>query len=170
MFKEQKGFFPFICKIFGLILFVYPPFVALIEYIPKLYSSFTLENVSISILASATFLLFPIWISLFLLKMFPKIQITEQGIKYLSFPIQTKLIKWDEMEGLVRFRNGFAALIFDKKGLILLNGLYYYKLYGMIVKAYKPVIILSPNILTQTQLLDVLKANNISGSGNRVFE
>lgn len=93
--------------------------------------------------------------------MFPKIKLTEQGIKYLSFPLTIRLIKWDEVESLVYFRNGYAALILQKKVLSVLNGLYYNKLYGMIVRAFDPVIFIAPNILEQSELLANLSERKI---------
>jgi len=91
MYKSQKGFFPFICTIAGLMLFVYPTFIALVNGIYKLYSDFSFANLILRILASLLVLSFPLGISFFLLKMFPKIRVFEDGIQYLSFPLSINI-------------------------------------------------------------------------------
>jgi hypothetical protein len=168
MFKNQKGFFPVISKVLGLIIFAYPTFIVLVNTIHDVYSNFTLSDTILRLIADMIVLVIPIWVSQFLLSLFPSIKITEQGVKYLSFPIRTNLIKWDEIDSIVRFRNGYAAVVFNKKGFIILNGLYYNKIYGMIIKAFDPVIFLSSNILNQTELLEKLKEMRISGIGNKL--
>ena len=161
MFTSQKGLFPFVSKITGLIIFVYPTLMVIAYSVRELFIDFTAENIFLRFLAATLVLFFPLWISLFLLNMFPKIKLTEQGIKYLSFSLTIRLIKWDEVESLVYFRNGYAALILQKRGFILLNGLYYNKLYGMIVRAFDPVIFVAPNILDQSELLANLSERKI---------
>jgi len=161
MFTSQKGSFPFVSKITGLIIFVYPTFMVMGYSIKEIFMDFTAENIFLRFLAAALVLFFPIWISLFLLNLFPKIKTTAQGVKYLSSPLIIRLIKWDEIESLVYFRNGYAALILQKRGFILLNGLYYNKLYGMIVRAFDPVIFVAPNILDQSELLANLSERKI---------
>ncbi len=161
MFTNQKGSFPFVSKITGLIIFVYPTFMVMGYSIREMFIDFTAENIFLRFLAAALVLFFPLWIGQFLLNMFPKIKITEQGVKYLSFPLIIRLIKWDEIESLVYFRNGYAALILQKRGFILLNGLYYNKLYGMIVRAFDPVIFIAPNISSQPELLAALSERKI---------
>jgi hypothetical protein len=167
MFKNQKGFFPVISKVLGLIIFVYPTFIVLVNTIHDVYSNFTLSDTILRVIADMIVLIIPIWVSQFLLSLFPSIKITKQGIKYLSFPIRTNLIKWDEIDSIVRFQNGYAAIVFNKKGFIILNGLYYNKIYGMIIKAFDPVILLSSNVLNQTELLEKLKEMKISGIENK---
>ncbi len=169
MFKSQKGLYPVISKLFGLVIFVYPTFMVTGYAIHNIYLNFTLVDAILSIIAAYLVLLIPIWISRFLLGLFPRIRITEQGVKFLAFPIRINLIRWDEIDSIVRFQNGYAALVFNKKGFILLNGLYFNKLYGMIIKAFDPVIFLSPNVLNQAELLDKLTERKISGTAKKIF-
>ena len=162
MFKGQNGLYPAITTVAGLVLFVYPTFVVLVNAIYNMASDFALANVLTTFLASIIVLLIPIEISLFLLKMFPSIRANEIGVRYFSFPLSIRVIRWEEIESLTYFQNGYAALILQKKGLTLLNGLYFHKLYGMMLGVIDPIILLAPNILDQTDLLAKLREKKIS--------
>lgn len=45
MFTSQKGLFPFVSKITGLIIFVYPTFMVIAYSVRELFIDFTAENI-----------------------------------------------------------------------------------------------------------------------------
>jgi hypothetical protein len=169
MYKNQKGLFPFICNIIGLMLFVFPTFIILVENIYELADNFTITNLILQLIISLVLLSFPLTISFFLLKMFPRIKISQHGIHYWSFLFGLNTITWDDIEGIIRYKNGYGAIIFQKRGFYFFNGTYFNMLYGMIFRIHRPILLLSPNILTRTNLIEILREKNISGSGNKIW-
>jgi hypothetical protein len=73
------------------------------------------------------------------------------------------------MDGIARFKNGYAAIVFQKEGFYLINGTYFNMAYGMLVHTYKPVVLLSPSILANTKLVEILKEKHVSGSSNNTW-
>jgi hypothetical protein len=157
MFKNQKGLLPFLCKVAGLIIVVYPTFIILVNSVYEIFSSSTLIDIVARSIATGLVLLFPISIGWFLLNLFPGIKMLDVGIKYMSSPISTRLVRWDEIESLCVFKNGYGALIIQKKGLSIFNGLYFNKIYGLMTGILDPVIFLAPSTLGNADLINKLR-------------
>lgn len=152
MYKRQKGMLPFVSNIFGLFILVYPTFGVLFYSIPKIFTSNGMEAVS-TLLATALLLSFPLSIGWLLLFLFPMLKVFDYGIRYMTSPITTRLLTWDNVDFLHVFNNGYGALVIRSGENSLLYGLSINKLYGLITGIIDPVILLSP------KTVDMLRKN-----------
>jgi len=164
MYNQQNGFFPLVTKLLGLAILVSSFFVTLLQVIAKLLTSHTPIDIVITLLAALVVLLVPLWFGLLLVKMFPSIRVVTDGIKYMSLGFIKKTIKWGEIEDTLLFENGYIAIAFQSRGLFLLNGTYFNKLYGMLIRHEFPVLFLSPSTANRDEILAAIHQNsNVKG-------
>jgi hypothetical protein len=142
---QQKGFIPLLSKLFGIAIFVYPLPSLFVFAVSKTLTNHAPIDIVFTFMAVAIVLLFPVWLSLFLVKMFPSIELTDEGIHCISIGLVKTLIRWNEIESLFQFKNGYLGLVFNKPGAFFLNSSYYNILYGMVIRRDAPVLFLSPN-------------------------
>ena len=91
---------------------MYSSAIVLIEAIAKLITDHMPIDFLITLLASFVVLLFPLWIGFLLVKMFPSTRVVQDGIKYSSVGWLKGIIKWNEIEEVLLFENGYMAIVF----------------------------------------------------------
>jgi len=145
MYKRQKGMLPLVSQLLGLFILVYPTFGILFYAIPKIFTSAGVETFII-LITSILLLSFPLSIGTIILFLFPHVKILEDGISFMTSPITTKKMLWDEFEYLHEFRNGFGALVIRsrKSVYIFLN---INKIHGLLTRVIDPVILLTPDTI-----------------------
>jgi hypothetical protein len=168
MYSQQNGFFPFTTKLVGIGILVYSTGTTLIEAIAKLITNHQPIDFLITLMASLAVLLFPLWIGLFLLRMFPSTRVVANGIRYSTASFLKGTIKWDEIEELLLFENDFMAVAFQRRGPSLLNGLYFNKLYGMLIHHEANVLFLSPKVSNRKEILEAIFRNTHIKSAKKV--
>lgn len=161
MYKVQRGALPFIASLFGAFLLVLGMFVSLNFAIPDVmgYVSqrpFSAANLAVDILANVITMLFmlsPLWfIGAFLVSLFPEIRLVENGVKYRVL-VFTGILKWREIDHVIRLRNDYVAVTINRKGLYFLNGLYFNRLQGIFIRHEQPVLLLAPGLEDREALL-----------------
>jgi hypothetical protein len=159
MYSLQKGLLPFLTRLFGVAILVYPTAIVLFEAIANLIKNHALIDFAATFIAAIVVLLFPVWVGLLLLKMFPSIRVTPNGIKYSSAGFLKGTTTWNEIEELLLFDNGYMAIAFQKPGFFLINGAYFYKLYGLLVRHQSNILFLSPKISNKEEILESIFQN-----------
>jgi len=143
-------------KFLGIVVLVYFVTTTFASAATKIISISSISDIVITFLAMTVVLLVPIWIGLFFVKMFPSFRITKDGVKCSSVGPLKDLIRWNEIEELIMFENGYIAMAFHRSGFFLLNGLYYNKLYAMIVKHEGAVLYISPSTESRDEILNAI--------------
>jgi len=162
MYSYQKGTLPLFTTFLGMfipsIFFIYalktllPHFVKSINAQPI---NIIIENTISLIIGLVLYWTLPIFFGVFFSGIFPAIRITEKGISFIYLGgLVRGLILWNEIEKLRKLPYGYLALIIDRPGLPLLNGLYMSSIYGRLIRTYKPVIILSPNLKIRENIIE----------------
>lgn len=160
MYNHQKGL-PMFISLVGLVFVLFSFAVALgwlVEIINNYkQSQFSMlsENVPYAILW-----IFPYYIGRFVMGLFPSIYVFSDGIKINKGLGFTKTIRWNDIEGMVEYRNNTIALIVNCKGIPAFNGLYFNKLYSRFVGAINPVVFLSPSIERRGEIINQISDNS----------
>jgi hypothetical protein len=160
MYTQQSDFLPLATKLIGIAILVSSICVTLIEVIFKLLSIKEPIDIVITFVAALIVALIPIWIGLFLTKMFPSVRVVSDGIKYMSLSFIKRTIKWNEIEDVLLFENGYIAITFQSRGSFILNGTYFNKLYGMIIRHEYPSLFLSPGTTGRDEILTAIYSNS----------
>jgi hypothetical protein len=151
MFIHQKGIIPFIttflgiaipCTFFlGAIVMVFPGFASAINAKPF---GFVVEKTIQLLIGLALYLIFPFFFGILFSGLFPAIRSTKDGLKYMYFGgLIKRKIKWNEIDRWVELPLGLWALIIDRPGLPVFNGLFVNALYGGFLRLGEPVILFS---------------------------
>ena len=159
MYSRQNGLLPFLTKLLGVGILVYPTAIVLTEAIGNLISNHEPIDFAATFIAVIVILLIPVWVGLLLVKMFPSIRVTPKGIKYSSANFMKGIITWNEIEEVLLFDNGYLAIAFRKPGFFLINGAYFYKLYGILIRHEANIVFLSPKISNKEEILDAIYQN-----------
>lgn len=102
----------------------------------------------------------PIWlISRFFLTIFPLVDLDPRGIR-VHILTHRDLILWSEIYNIVEYKNGIIAIFISRKGFYLLNGLYFHKLCGFLVKHEDPVLFLAPKLESREVVLQEIMKNS----------
>lgn len=169
MFTHQKGILPFIttflgiaipCTFFGgAISLLFPGFASSVNSKPFGY---VIEKTIQLLFGLALYLILPFFWGIFFSGIFPAIRFTKGGLKYMYFGgLIKRTIKWNEIDHWVELPAGFLALIVNRPGFPLLNGLFMNAIYGGLLRLGEPVILLSPGIKDRDKMLQEI-AQNIS--------
>ena len=153
MYNQQKGFLPLTTELLGLTILGYSYYVVFLEALSKLVSNYTLIDIAATIVATVVVLLFPTWFGLLLVKMFPSIRVVSSGIKYRTLGFIKGIIEWAEIEDRLFFENGFIAIAFQRRGFFLLNGTYFNRLYGILIRRQYAMLFLSPGTTNRDEIL-----------------
>jgi hypothetical protein len=116
----------------GVLLFISTPSI----FYVKPYVTFnSIPLISLSVLL----FLFGNWLSW----IFPAVKVTRNGLrcKHMFF---YGSVKWSEMDTVLEFKNGVTALSINRKGLPLLNGLFFEWLTGKALRQKVPMILFTP--------------------------
>jgi len=159
MYSRQNGILPFSTRLLGLVFLVYPIAIILFEAIANLIRNHEPIDLVATTIAMIAVLFVPIWVGLLLLKMFPSIRLVNNGIKYASAGFMKGILVWSEIEELLVFDNGYMAIAFQRPGLSLINGAYFYRLYGVLIRHEANIFFLSPKLTNKEELISAIYQN-----------
>lgn len=166
-YLKQKGFLPFAISTIGLFLHTFFILGTLVFVLPYAIHDYLKEPLIIAFLDILVFVLLwlcfiisiPILGGAILVSAFPEIRLTDQGIECRIYKIFKKTIKWGEVQEIRDLPNNFKALVINRRGFFLFNGLYENKLYGHFVKNNKkPVLFLSSKLENGEEWLRYIKS------------
>lgn len=172
MFIRQKGILPFITTFLGIVIpcafflgaisILFPGFANSISSKPFDY---VIEKTIQLLIGLALYLMLPFFFGIFFSGLFPAIRSTKDGLKYMYFGgLIKKKIKWTEIDRWVELPWGFLALVIDRPGLPLLNGLFLNAIYGGLLRLGEPVILLSLDIENRDRMLQTIEQNHSTAS------
>lgn len=152
MFYTQKGFLPRLAVVLGIIIpavffariamYSIPMYLKLID--AREFSIILGEGIKYFVL-SILYLVIPVYVGVFLSGLFPLIRLSKRGVEYKYFGgIIKKIILWSEVEAVKKLNNGYWAILINRRGFPLFNGLYMNEFYGRLMRCGYPVILLSP--------------------------
>jgi hypothetical protein len=168
MFIRQKGILPFITTFLGIVIpcafflgaisILFPGFASSINSKPFDYM---IEKTVQILIGLALYLILPFFFGVFFSGLFPAIRFTKDGLKYMYFGgLIKRKIQWNEIDHWVELPWGFLALVIDRPGLPLLNGLFMNAIYGGLLRLGEPVILLSPGIENRNKMLQEIERNS----------
>lgn len=160
MYSIQKGFVPFITGITSIVL----PLWALISV-----SKYVFENINTripEILGESTkpiwlivammyffTMFFPVFFGLLFASIFPNAEIRRDGINFRYWGFFGSKVKWEEVDSLIYYPNGYIILRIDKRGLSIFNGLYFNDLQGKVLKSQLPILVFSPGLEKREEIV-----------------
>ena len=161
MFTYQKGFLPFISSSLGVLIpcifFLYAIFTLFPGFADSIYSKpivVVIEKTIQLLIGMTIYLILPIFFGIFFSGLFPAMKLTNDGLKYIYFSgLIKRKIKWDEIDRWIELPGGYLALVIDRSGLPLINGLYMFSLYGRLLRIREPVLLFSPGIADRDKLV-----------------
>ncbi len=156
----QRGLLP---AITGLVSFVLPFWVLILDLsyifrnvntrIPEILAQSSVPVWLAVVIMLFSTMFFPIFFGMFLASIFPTIEIRREGLYASYWEFFGCRVKWEEIDSLAYYSNGYIALRVDKRGLPILNGTYFYRLQGRIAKSRLPTIILSPGLQKRDEII-----------------
>ncbi len=161
MFKKQRGVIPYLTSIIATIVLVFAALVSLNFAVPDIiayamrrpFSAVDLLFEALINLVTALFLLSPLWfVAGFLASLFPELRLVDEVVKCRSI-VFTGVIKWPEIDHMIRQPNAYVALTIRRKGVSFMNGLYFNRVQGMIIRYERPVLLIAPGIDDHDALL-----------------
>jgi hypothetical protein len=168
MFLRQKGILPITLFVIGLLIHVIgiactTPYVTV-----EIYQYFLTLSLFEAILTTIQLLAFwvgvvwsiPLLIGSFFVAAFPEIRLDEKGIEYRSYKCIRSTLLWEEIENVVDLPRGYKAILINRKGFTLINGLYSNQIYGDVVKIKRPVLLLSPKLENIETVLTTIYLHN----------
>jgi hypothetical protein len=160
MYSIQKGFVPFITGIVSIVL----PLWTLISV-----SKYVLENINTripEILGESTkpiwlivvmtyffTMFFPVFFGLLFASVFPNVEVRRDGINFRYWGFFGSKVKWEEIDSLIYYPNGYIILRIDKRGLSIFNGLYFNDLQGKLLKSQLPILVFSPGLEKREEIV-----------------
>jgi len=162
MYSYQKGILPLLTTFIGIfipsVFFIYALKTLLPLYAKSINEqplNVVIENTISLIIGLALYWALPFFFGVFFSGIFPAIRITEKGVSFIYLGgLFRGLILWNEIEKLRDLPYEYLALTINRSGFSLFNGLYMNSLYGRLIRAYKPVILLSPNLINRTSITE----------------
>jgi hypothetical protein len=160
MYSVQKGFVPLITGVVSVIL---PLWVLILDTnyvfenintrIPELMGDSTKPLWSVVVMVYFFTMLFPVIIGLLLASIFPNIEIRRDGLSFKYWGFWGSKVKWNEIDSLVYYPNGYIVMRLDKRGLSIFNGLYFNDLQGKVLKSQLPILVLSPGLENREEMV-----------------
>jgi len=104
----------------------------------------------------------PLILSLFFLKMFPSILLSPDGVEYQdAIGLSKGIIKWREIKKIVQYSEKIILLVVEKeKRALFFDGLYFNRLYALILGRKDVVFLLSSGLEDFSQILQVIIKNS----------
>lgn len=104
----------------------------------------------------------PLLVSLFFLKMFPSILVNIDGIEYQDrFGLTKGTIKWGELRKIIQYDRNLILLVVEKeKRKTILDGLYFNRLYALLLGRKDPVILISTGLENHKEILEIIVKNS----------
>jgi hypothetical protein len=160
MYSVQKGILPTITGIISLAL---PIWVLILDLnyivtnintrIPEIMGD-SKKPVWLVVAMSLFFtMFFPVIFGMLFANIFPSIEIRRDGISCKYWGFFGSKVKWEEIDSLVYYPNGYVILRVDKRGFSFLNGLYFNDLMARMFRSQLPVIIFSPGLEKRDELI-----------------
>jgi hypothetical protein len=168
MYNRQNGLLPFTGRLLGVGILTYASAIILFEAIANLITNHSPIDIVATLIAAVVMLFFPLWIGLFLVKMFPSIRVIANGIKYSSASFMNGNITWNEIEELLLFENGYMAIAFQRPGFFLINGAYFYKLYGILIGHEANILFLAPKVSNKEEILEAIYQDTLIKDAKRI--
>ena len=97
---------------------------------------------------------FPVFFGMLLASIFPAIKVQHDGIDFSYGFFFGSKVRWNEIDSLVYYPNGYVVLRIDKRGLPIFTGLYFNKLQAGFIKSQLPILIFSPGLEKRKELID----------------
>lgn len=168
MFIRQKGILPFITTFLGIVVpctfflsaigILFPGFASSINSKPFNY---VVEKTVQLFIGLALYLTLPLLIGILLSGLFPAIRFTKDGLKYMYFGgLIKRKIQWKEIDRWVELPLGLWALVIDRPGLPVFNGLFVNAIYGGILQLGEPVILFSLSIQDRNKIVNEITQHN----------
>jgi hypothetical protein len=151
MFIRQRGILPFITTFLGIaipctfflsaVVMLFPGFASSISSKPFIY---VVEKTVELLIGLALYLVLPFFFGILFSGLFPAIRSIKDGLKYMYFGgLIKRKIKWNEVDRWVELPLGLWALVIDRPGLPVFNGLFVNAIYGGFLRLGEPVILFS---------------------------
>lgn len=153
MYSFQKGLLPRASWLLGAALVCFA-FVIFLLWMMAIIKQLTQSSTAlVDTIIYAVVWLLPLFVGRFLMGLFPAIRLTDEGIHLKSgaWPIGT--VRWEEIAEVVQLSPDLTVLAIRRKGLPLLNGLYFNRFYGMIVRSRDPVVLLSSSLKDRSEIV-----------------
>jgi hypothetical protein len=161
MHAVQRGTLP---AITSLLSFALPAWVLVMDLdyifrnidtrIPKILEQSDMPVWVAVVLVLFFTMFFPVFFGMLLASFFPTIEIRRDGLNCSYWEFINCRVKWEEVESLAYYPNGYIVLRIEKRGLPILNGLYFYSLQARILRTRLPVVILSPGLEKRNELIE----------------
>ena len=168
MYSVQRGVIPTIAGIISAILPVWPLILDL-KYIFENINTRIPEIMGDSqkpiwlVVVGVVFftMFFPVFFGMLLAGIFPAIKIQHDGIKFIYWLVLGSMVKWDEIESLVYYPNGYVVLRINKLGLPFFNGQYFNLLHARVIGSQLPILIFSPGLEKKEEIIgEILKKSS----------
>lgn len=166
MYYRQKGLTPNLTALLGLIIpapFLFGGLRALFLYLVDQSASGIDSNFIFTAIESILLLILswviPFSLGYLLANMFPALRIVKEGIKQRVWFI-TSLIRWNEIRKIENLRSGYIGLILDRKGIPHLNGLFFNKVNGRMIRYENPVLFIAPEMEGKNKILRAIQDNS----------
>lgn len=103
----------------------------------------------------------PLLLSLFFLNMFPSILLSRDGMECQDrFGISKMKFKWNEIIKVIRYSDSLIILVVEKQKGPFIDGLYFNKLYALILGRKDAVVYLSPSLEDFSRILEEIIKNS----------
>mgnify|MGYP002067116632 CR=1 FL=1 len=160
MYRQQNGFFPTLCRFFGLIMISISMIFLVPGLIPLLYPQVLLGN-----MLANTSGVFPscFIFGMFFISLFPRLRLTENGVRY-RFMFFTGTIRWEEIKHISQARNGIILISIYRKGFFLFNGLFFQGLLAWFIGNDFPLLLISSSLVQRNQFMqEILSRGGVKG-------
>ncbi len=161
MYKIQWGILPIAATLLGTAMLITGLIVSLSFAVPDMLEQarqqpFSAVNLAISLIVeviTALLFLFPLWfIGGFLISLFPTIRLVDRGVQYRAL-IFTSIIHWREVDHIIQFSNGYAAVAINGSVIPGLNRFYFNQILGLMLRRSYPLLLISPSLADHDEIL-----------------
>jgi len=151
MYSVQKGIIPRITKVISILL----PFGVFMLNLTDLFKTPYQYGWKVEVFSFLAIMFFPIVVGLFLASIFPSIGLRRTGININYWGGWGRNVKWEEIDSLVYYPNGYI-IIRIAKTLAIFRGLYFNILLAKFVRSNLPILILSPSFENRDKFIEEL--------------
>lgn len=167
MYNYQKGLLPISLNFIGIFIpslfFIFGIKTLIPLYIKSIDTQPINEVLSITInllVGLSIYLILPIFIGILLSGLFPALAVSKNGIRYMYFGgVVRGEILWGEVISLRKLKDDYLIIMLERKGIPLLNGLYFNSLYGRLFGVSQPIILLSPSLTNRENIVINIEKN-----------
>jgi len=160
MYSVQKGILPVITSI---VSFALPIWVVILDLkyifeninarIPQIMGDSTKPVWLVITMLLFFTMFFPLFFGLLLASIFPVIEIRRDGLNFCYWTFFNCKVKWQEIDSLIYYQNGYIILRIDKRGLSIFNGLYFNSLQARFIRSQLPILVFSPGLENRNEII-----------------